>query len=137
METYFVVRDTYHPEEDLKRNWSASVGGWDIGDFVASNFQSEEEAQEAWDKFHDGDAPKRKFRFHPAHNSFVPVHYEGLGAWMLDAETLEEAIEEAAAYDDDLACTSESGNGHFYAENVVNFYQVREGKFVFEIKVSN
>jgi len=36
MSTCFVVRDTYHPQEDLDRNWSASIGGWDIGDFVGS-----------------------------------------------------------------------------------------------------
>ena len=134
METYFVVRDTCHPEEDLKRNWSASVGGWDIGDFIDSNFQSAEEAQQAWSKFNDYEGPSRTFRYHPAHSSFVPVHYEGLGAWSLEAETLEEALKEAATYGDDLACTSESGDGHFYTENCINFYEVREGKYVFELK---
>jgi hypothetical protein len=134
MATYFVVRDTYHPEEDLKRNWSATISGWDIEDMVGNIYETEEEARQAWEEGREDNMIKRTFRFHPAHNSFVPVHYEGLGAWLLDAETLEEAIEEAATYGDDLACTSESGNGHFYAENVVNFHQVREGKFVFEIK---
>lgn len=134
METYFVVRDTNHPKEDLERNWSAPVGGWAIGDFVDSNFQSADEAQSAWDKFFDGEGSKEIFRYHPAHGSFVAVHYEGLGAWLLDAETLEEAIEEAATYADDLACTSESGNGHFYANQVVSYHEVREGKWIFELK---
>jgi hypothetical protein len=134
MNTYFVVRDTYHPQEDLGRNWSASIGGWDIADFVGNVYESAEEAQSAWDKWHDGDAPRREFRYHPAHGSFVPVHYEGLGAWALDADTLEESIAEAATFRDDLACVCGSGDGHFYAQNCVGFHKVREGKYVFEIK---
>lgn len=137
METYFVVRDTNHPKEDIERNWSAVIGGWD-GDFSGSVFQSKEACQQAWEEFHDvergGVAPKRDFRFHPAYNSFVPVHFEGLGAWMLEAESLEEAIKEAASFDDDLACTSEKGDGHFYASQVVSYHEVREGKWVFELK---
>jgi len=131
METYFVVRDTYHPEEDLKRNWSATMSGHSVADLIGDEFSTKEEAIEAYTDFGQG---YKDFRYHPAHNSFVPVHYEGLGAWMLDAETLEEALVEAAGFGDDLACTSESGNGHFYAQDCVSFHQVRKGKYVFEIK---
>lgn len=137
METYFVVRDTNHPKEDVERNWSSTLSGSD-GEFDVLSCTSEEECQAAWEKWNDvehgGIAPKRSFRFHPAHNGFVPVHYEGLGAWQLEAETLKEALEEAATYDDDLACTSEAGDGHFYAHQVVSYHEVREGKWVFELK---
>lgn len=37
-DTYFVVRDTSHPIEDLKRNWSTFAGGSSIdGHFYASD----------------------------------------------------------------------------------------------------
>jgi hypothetical protein len=27
------------------------------------------------------------------------------------------------------------GNGHFFAEDVVNFYKVKDGRYIFEIKL--
>jgi hypothetical protein len=53
---------------------------------------------------------------------------------MLEAETLEEAIEEAASFGDGLACTSEKGDGHFFAHEVVSFHEVFPGRYVFELK---
>jgi len=130
METYFVVRDTYHPEEDLKRNWSAPAGGWD-NELGGMAFDTEDEAAEqdmkVWGE-------RREYRFHPAYEGFVLFHYEGLGGFALDAETLEEALTEAEEYEDGLAVTMEAGDGHFFAEDVVSFHKVREGRYVFEVK---
>lgn len=136
MSTYFVVRDTNHPTEDIKRNWSSVIGGWDVSYFVGNIYNTEDEAKTAWFDFHDGEeyAPKRCFRFHPAYGSYVPVHYEGLGAWILDAENISDALTEAALFGDDLACTCDKGDGHFFAEDVVSFHEVRPGKYIFEIK---
>jgi hypothetical protein len=134
METYFVVRDTNHPAEDLKRNWSAVLGGHDSEAFYGKCFATLDEAKAAYKKAFGDDCRIPDLRWHPAHDSFVPVHFEGLGAWQLQAETLAAALEEAAQFDDYLACTSESGDGHFFAYQCVGFHKVREGKYVFELK---
>lgn len=128
----FVVRDTYHPKEDLKRNWSAPVGGSWTGD-LAGGFKSAEGAKAAYEKFFETECTKQ-FRFHPAYNAFVEVHYEGLGAFQLSAETIEEAIKQARDMADGLACTMEAGDGHFFAEDVIGYHEVCDGRFVFEIK---
>lgn len=133
MNTYFVVRDTDHPAEDLQRNWSAPASGFS-GELAGSTFTTKEEAEAAEINYFG--KVEHEFRFHPAFNSFVEFHYEGLGAFSLDAETIEEAIEEAKNYEQGLACTMEAGNGHFFAEDVVSFHQVNEGRFIFEIKAS-
>ena len=129
--TYFVIRDTNHPQEDLERNWSAPAGGWD-NEFGGMSFSSEEEAAEADMGVNGGE--RREYRFHPAYDGYVLFHYDGLGAFALDAETLEEAIEEAMNYEEGLAVCSEAGDGHFFAEDVVSFHKVREGRYIFEIK---
>lgn len=131
MSTYFVVRDTNHPQEDLDRNWSSLVCGFS-SELAGRVFDSKEAAEEAEIEYFG--QVEHEFRFHPAFNSFVEVHYEGLGAWSLDAETLEEAISEAEKTEDLLATTMGTGDGHFFAEDVVSFHKVREGRFVFEIK---
>lgn len=124
----FVVRATNHPAEDLKRNWSAEMGGGELG-----AFQSREDAIAYWKQnYYDSRMPE--FRFHPAYNGFVQVHYEGLGAFQLQAEDLNEAIEEAKSFDEFCACVSEAGDGHFYASDVVAYYEVKEGIYVFELK---
>lgn len=129
----YVVRDTYHPAEDLKRNWSAPMGGFSDGEMNGCRFQSAEDAATCYERLFEKKAPN-EFRFHPAYNSFVEVHYEGLGAWALNAETIEEAINEAAVMGDGLACTMESGSGHFFAEDVISFHEVCEGRYIFELK---
>lgn len=133
MSTYFVVRDTNHPEEDLKRNWSAFSGGSMNGEDGGS---TEDEAIKnfASQAGIEVDEVENEFRFHPAYNEFVAVHYEGLGAFVLDAENLEEATEEANDYEDGLAVTMESGDGHFFAEDVVSYHKIREGRYIFELK---
>ena len=134
MSTYFfVVRDTDHPEEDLKRNWSSFAGGSVSGE---SGGSTEEEAKEEYASFLgiEPDEVDVEFRYHPAYDKFVAVHYDGLGAFTLDSETLEDAIKEADEYQDQLAVTTEAGDGHFYANQVVSFHKVREGRYIFELK---
>lgn len=126
----FVIRDTYHPEEDLKRNWSAPAGGWD-NELGGLSFSSE---QEAADKDIEISGERREYRYHPAYDGFVLVHYEGLGAWALEADTLEDAIKEAEGVESGLAVTMEAGNGHFYGQDVIAYHKVREGRYIFEIK---
>ena len=131
--TYFVVRDTYHAQEDLNRNWSAFAGGSCNGEDGGA---TEEDARYNF-AFQIGieyDEVNCEFRFHPAYDEFVAVHYEGLGAYLLESESLEEAIQEANDYSEGLAVTMESGNGHFFAQDVVSFHKVREGRYIFEIK---
>lgn len=132
MATYFVVRDTNHPEEDLKRNWSAPMGGFS-NEMAGMLLNSEEDAKEAYRRLFDSESPY-EYRFHPAYNSFVEVHYEGLGAYVLSAETVEQAIEEAGKMAAGLAVTMEAGDGKFFAEDVVSFHMVHEGRYIFEIK---
>ena len=131
MNTYFVVRDTNHPEEDLQRNWSAPAGGFS-SELAGETFTTKEDAEKAEINFFG--QVEHEFRYHPAYDSFVEFHYEGLGAFVLDAETIDEAIKEASNFRDLLACTMESGDGHFYAEDVVSFHKVNDSRFVFEIK---
>ena len=84
--------------------------------------------------YYDSDVVKHDYRFHPAHNGFCAVHYEGLGAFEVENEDLKEAIKEASEMEDGLACTSEAGDGHFFAQDVLSFHKVREGRYIFEIK---
>ena len=133
MKTYFVVRDTNHPEEDLSRNWSAFAGGSCNGEDGGKT------AEEARTNFasHIGievSEVSDSFRYHPAYDEYVAVHYEGLGAWVLDADSLESAMEEAASVENGLAVTLEEGDGHFFAADVVSFHKVREGRYVFELR---
>lgn len=132
MKTYFVVRDTYHPQEDLERNWSAFAGGSCNGELGGST-KEEAKINYASQIGIEPDEVDCEFRFHPAYSEFVAVHYEGLGAYVLEAESLEEAIQEAYNYADGLAVTVESGDGHFFAQDVVGFSKVREGRYIFEI----
>lgn len=133
MSTIFVVRETNHPEADLARNWSAPVGGFSDGELVGMSFASAEEAKAYWTARYEGAVAAPAFRLHPAYEGFVEVHYEGLGAWLLEAEALEEAVAEAGAMNIDFVGTMEAGDGHFMASDVVSFHQVREGLYVFEI----
>lgn len=132
MKTYFVVRDTNHPKEDLERNWSSYAGGSEGGE---SGGTDEEDARTNYADVHGWDAAFiAVFRYHPAYDEYVVVHYEGLGAWALESDNLEDAIQEAMQSEEFLASTFEAGDGHFYAEDVVSYHQVKPGRFVFELK---
>lgn len=131
----FVLRDTNYPAEDLKRNWSAFAGGSCNGE------EGGVTADEARENFAnqigvDCSDVENEFKFHPAYNEFVAVDYEGLGAFELEAETLEEAIEEAKAeytQSESLACCVESGSGHFYAEDCISFHKLSDSRYIFEV----
>lgn len=131
----FAVRETNHAAADLTRNWSSFAGGFGNGDITGLTFTTAEAFVAYWDKnFSDFAAPQ--VRYHPAHEGFVEVHYEGLGAWALDAETVEAALLEAvevSEYRGFLACTDDAGDGHFMASEVVAYHEVREGLYVFEL----
>ena len=120
----FVVRDTDHPAEDLLRNWSSTVGGVNYeGDFAKETIEETENLE-------------GEYRYHPAHDGFCVVDYEGLGSFQLEAKTITEAIDEANKYsvENDLTLTYGSGDGHFYAEDVISFHKVRNGRYIFELK---
>jgi len=136
----FVARATSHPQEDLDRNWSAPMGGIFNGDFHICD--TLEECREMWEVYYGdyNDAPKfpeSKFRFHPAYNGFVEVHYEGLGAYALEAETLKEAQKEVTLRfkkADEIGCIDDAGDGHFYANDCTNFFSTAiEDIYIFQI----
>jgi len=134
MENYYVVRDTNHPQEDLERNWSSFAGGSCNGEQGGS---TAEEAKENFASQIDAEIEgvEEEFKFHPAYKEFVAVHYAGLGAYELASCSIEDALIEAALHGDGLAVTMDKGTGHFFAEDVVRFHKVREGRFIFEIKM--
>ena len=134
MNTYYVVRDTDHPQEDLNRNWSAFAGGSVNGE-EGGETAEEAKINLASQTDIELDEVTNEFRYHPAYAKFVAVHYEGIGAYMLDSETLGEAMKEADEYKEGLAVIMGPGNGHFFAEDVVNFYKVKDGRYIFEIKL--
>ena len=139
MNTIFVARETNHPEADLARNWSSPTGGFSYGDMTGFTFDSAEAATAYWNANLSDLGAAPTFRFHPAYNSFTEVHYEGMGAWNLDAETLEEAMVEATQHEQlagGLTVTCGAGDGHFMANEVVSFHKVYEGLYVFEIACS-
>lgn len=129
--SYFVVRDTEYPVEDLKRNWSATVGGMSLEG--CSAFETLEAAEAADKDYYQSDKVTHEYRYHPAHKGYCCVHYEGLGAFVLDVENLKEAIKVALEYEDNLVCTMEAGDGCFCASQVLSFHKVRAGRYIFEI----
>lgn len=105
----FLVRNTFSPEYDVTRNWSAWIGGaWnseteailDIADHcgVLSDYQeryddlSDEELAE---KIQDRES--YDIRWNEAYRKFQHVHHEGLAGFALEAETEAEALAEALA----------------------------------------
>lgn len=143
----FVARATDHPQEDLNRNWSAVLGGIENEEFHIC--ESLEEVEVMWKRVYGFDeyedvAETNKFRaddwgFHPAYNGFVRIHYHGLGAYELEADNLQDAINEAVKrFGGDvygMACTIDWGGGHFYANDCVGYHAAGpEGLWIFEIQ---
>ncbi len=127
----FVVRDTNHPQEDIARNWSSFAGGF-CDELAGSDFQTIEEAEEAETNLYG--CVEHEYRYHPAYACFVQVDYEGLGAFALEAETLESALIEANDYEENLAVCTEAGDGEFQAHEVIAFHEVRPGRWIFELE---
>ena len=86
----FVIRESCDLAKDLERNWSSFCGGGADGPICG---EDEADAIAQWCSFTGlpaEDAPE--MRYHNGIGGWCEVHYEGLGAWLLEAETLEEAI---------------------------------------------
>lgn len=137
----FVARYTNHPAEDLDRDWSAPLGGFYHGDLSGMRFETYEAAEReirvTFSIEDDADLPF-DVRFHDAYNGFVEVHYEGLGAFELDSETIEDAINEAVSkFGQDaprMACVDYAGDGHFSASECAGFHATSvDGLYIFEI----
>jgi len=112
----YVARYSFNPEYDADRNWSAWIGidgssaedvALQIADVVQhppALFDSETGEYYAWE-----DAPEwmkidyvlkhEDIRYHEIARRWMHVHHEGLSCWRLDAETLDEAVEEARVKD--------------------------------------
>lgn len=129
---HFVVRDTNHPQEDLDRNFSSFLGGSSQGE---DGGKTEEEARQNYADHLGIDVSEVDidFRFHPAYGEFVAIDYDGLGAFLLEADTLESAMIEAVDLEDNLAVCTDAGDGHFYAEDCISFHKVRDGRYIFVI----
>jgi hypothetical protein len=78
------------------------------------------------------------FEYHPLYNGYVPVHYWGLGAYELDANNWKDAIEEAREkygdYPEDLTLTMDSGDGHFFSNEVIDYKKASDRLYVFQLK---
>jgi len=126
----FVIRETESPELDLARNWSSFCGGGSICPLAESTEDAAVAEWAACSGQYESEAPE--MRYHNGLEGWCEFHYEGLGAWLLDAKTLEEAMTEAKGQNA-LATTTDSGDGHFFAEDVVTYYHVEGNIYVFEI----
>jgi len=133
--TYYAVRCTEHPDEDLERNWSAACGGFLSPNYFEPHCETKEEADRAIEEaIKKGDYTPNEMRFHGAYDAFVEVHYEGLGAWELNSENIEDAIEEAKKTNGvDLVCTLDSGSGHFHKSECLSYTKISDNIYIFEI----
>jgi len=111
----YVARYSFNPEYDARRNWSAWIGvGGDTPEAVALQIADVvdhpetlvDETGECIDWSDASDEMKIAYvleaediRYHEVAGRWMHVHHTGLSCWSLDAETLEEAIEEARALD--------------------------------------
>ena len=132
---YFVARESIDPQKDLERDWSAPLGG---GSLCPLAEESEEQAVKAWASaagmsLDQAYAQAPEFRYHNGLEGIAEFNHEGLGAWELDAENIQDAIQEARKLSD-LAVTSERDSGHFYADEVISYHHAHGDIYVFVIK---
>jgi hypothetical protein len=135
----YVARYTNHPAEDLARNWSANIEG--VNDPALSICDTLEQAAKNWEKVY-GDLDgfdESEWRFHPAFNCLAQVDYEGLGAYSLTAQTLEEAFMEVECrFSNDpyeMVMCSGAGTGYFSADNCIGYHATNdESVWIFEIR---
>lgn len=187
----YVLRLTSHPKEDLKRNWSAWMGGdspnglfkltksevsdnlsatnWykiqmftdtnigELDEFIyralrsfdlpkkLHNFETLRKMvhdynskQKPWNQYDEDldelfddaveviDNIDVEARYHPAHKGFVEVHYEGLGAFILEVNNLNDAIAMVQQREDwySKSHIMHEGDGHFYASEVLDYHLV-------------
>lgn len=150
----YVVRFTFDPKKDLKRNWSTFANAeCEFGPIHSpKNKYQARMGVASWlgidrKEIEIHDTPRGfmlvnehltrpiEFRWHNGLKCYAQVHYEGLGAWELNANTLEEAIAEATNIENEwfLPCTFDEGDGHFYASEVVGYVKVpgKEHTYIF------
>jgi hypothetical protein len=103
----YVVRNTFSPQYDVTRNWSAWIGGnWDsiekayedIADDNGDLFRLAErypdlDEDEIVEMLLEKDA--YDVRWNEAYQKYQHVHHDGLSCWKLEAESETEAITEA------------------------------------------
>ena len=111
----FVARYSFNPEYDARRNWSAWIGvEGDTPEAVARLIADVVEhpstlTDETGERVDWEDAPEalkiayvldnEDIRYHEVAGKWMHVHHAGLSCWSLDAETLDEAVEEAREKD--------------------------------------
>jgi len=143
----FVARYSFNPEYDAIRNWSAWIGvEGETPEAVARLIADVIEhpsvlTDETGERIDWEDAPEalkiayvldnEDIRYHEAAGKWMHVHHTGLSCWRLDAETPEEAIEEARTLD---ACgeIDWSGFGDCTVGNVKYVASVSDVLHIFE-----
>lgn len=104
----YVVRNTFTPEYDIERNWSAWIGGaWDTEDQALHDLAEESPLYSKYQDHYYGRLDEQEIiekiieqeqfdvRFNRAYGKWQHVHHDGLSCYELAAETEEEAWEEA------------------------------------------
>lgn len=120
----YVARNTFTPEYDTERNWSAWIGNaWEsqeegiIDQLEVAGIDSEE-LESRWERWQDAEHNTWHhrdtesyidflsdlasdngidIRFNEKYGKWQLVHHEGLSCYRLEAESLEEAVAEAKA----------------------------------------
>lgn len=106
----YVVRNTFTPEYDIERNWSAWIGGaWDTREAALRSLAEDSPRySEFLDRYYGQldeneiieriiEAEQFDVRHNRAYNKWQHVHHEGLSCYELEAETEAGAWEEARA----------------------------------------
>jgi hypothetical protein len=141
----YVVRTTSHPEEDLKRNWSAIPGGVPNSDLCI--YDSIEKTEDSWNLYYGINSEyysytncfkSEEWDFHPAYGGYIKRSFYGLGAIELRAGNLQEAqlevLEEYYNKQYELLNIDGPGSGHFYADICNGFYETDvKDLWIFEI----
>ena len=144
----YVARYSFNPKYDADRNWSAWIGieGCSAEDVALqiADVVSHPPALVDWatdECFSWDDAPEglkvtyvlenEDIRYHEGARKWMHVHHEGLSCWRLDAETLEDAIEEARELDS-RGEIEWAGFGYATVGNVTYVASVSETLHIFE-----
>lgn len=102
----YVARFTNNPEEDVKRGWSGYMGSYstptECADFLGVDVEGMDD-ETIIDLLLDQE--NTDLRFDAVTEEWRVWHHDGLSCWELEAETVEDAITEAAkrASNDEIA----------------------------------
>lgn len=118
----YVARYTSNPEVDIERGWSGYFG---YGDWATID--------EAYDGIIEvgGDPDRADIRFDEYEGLYRLVHHDGLSCWELEAETIEDAIEEARRLDN-AGSIVWGGFGYQTHGDVRVIAQVHDDLYIFE-----